>query len=406
MQSIWSVLPQDWKVVALGKILGAIQGGTSVITDERIAQIGELGVLKTSAVSTGCFRPSESKAVSATVASDLKVYPKANGILINRKNTPELVGTSAFVENDTPDRLLPDLIWQLEVVDEKLFDPRWLAYVLSLNSVRKQISRRANGTAESMMNITRPSLQSVIVPCPPYPEQVKIANSLKLQDMVIDKTAKLIAAKCKQKSSLEQNLLTGKLSFPQFDGQKWHEYHLGQVFKERKEINRGDLPLLSITASRGVIPQEETEKIDTSNADKSKYKRIAPGDIGYNTMRMWQGVSALSTLEGIVSPAYTVCIPKRGILAEYARHLFKFPPMVHLFWRYSQGLVDDTLNLKFHNFAQIKVKLPGIPEQRKIAGILDSAASEIEQLQKQLESLQKQKKGLMQQLLTGQKKVM
>lgn len=182
----------------------------------------------------------------------------------------------------------------------------------------------------------------------------------------------------------------------------WPRVRLGEVFNERIEINRTDLQLLAITKERGVIKRNELELKDNSSEDKSKYKRIAPMDIGYNTMRMWQGVSAVSELEGIVSPAYTICIPLPAIDPYYAGYLFKFPPMVHVFHQYSQGLVDDTLNLKFHHFAQIKIPLPPIGEQRRIAAILKVNDLELSLLEKQLKALKERKRGLMRKLLTGQ----
>ena len=72
-------------------------------------------------------------------------------------------------------------------------------------------------------------------------------------------------------------------------------------------------------------------------------------------MRMWQGRSALSDLEGIVSPAYTVVKPKKNTNSLFFSYLFKMPKMTNLFWRNSQGLVDDTLNCKFKDFSIIKV---------------------------------------------------
>ena len=122
-------------------------------------------------------------------------------------------------------------------------------------------------------------------------------------------------------------------------------------------------------------------------------------------MRMWQGVSGVSSLEGIVSPAYTICIPKKEIDAQFAGYLFKFPPIIHLFHRFSQGLVNDTLNLKFHNFAQIVVKIPPIEEQRKIAEVLRCCDTEIEQLKRLQSAYITQKKGLIQKLLTGKVRV-
>ena len=166
-----------------------------------------------------------------------------------------------------------------------------------------------------------------------------------------------------------------------------------------------DLPLLAITGSRGVIPASDIERKDSSTPDKSRYKRIAPGDIGYNTMRMWQGVSAISSLEGIISPAYTVCIPNKGIDAWFMGYLFKFQPVAHLFRRYSQGLVNDTLNLKYYNFAKIKVRIPGFDDQRQIREVFFTVDEEIETLETKLKALEKQKRGLMQKLLTGEVRV-
>jgi len=152
----------------------------------------------------------------------------------------------------------------------------------------------------------------------------------------------------------------------------------------------------------GVVPHGEANDKDSSSEDKSNYKRILPGDIGYNTMRMWQGISALSSLEGIVSPAYTVCVAGPSVDAPFASQLFKFPPIVNLFFRYSQGLTSDTWNLKFRHFAQIMVEIPSLPEQKRIAAILGTADQEIALLEKKLAALRELRKGLMQKLLASQ----
>jgi len=101
----------------------------------------------------------------------------------------------------------------------------------------------------------------------------------------------------------------------------WATETLGNLFVHRKEKNYPELPLLAVTGNGGVVPRDSLERRDTSNADKSKYLRVMPNDIAYNTMRMWQGVSGLSKYEGIVSPAYTICAPKSGVEPEYAKYL-------------------------------------------------------------------------------------
>jgi type I restriction enzyme S subunit len=232
------------------------------------------------------------------------------------------------------------------------------------------------------------------------PEQRAIAGVLSTADAAIHTTEKLIAQKELRKKWLMQQLLTGKRRLKGFEGE-WREMHLGDMFTERNETKFFDLPLLSI-GQNGVYPQDESVKKDTSNEDKSKYKRICPGDIGYNTMRMWQGRSALSELEGIVSPAYTVVTPKKNADSRFFSYFFKMPKVTNLFWRNSQGLVDDTLNCKFRDFSIVKVLLPQTKEeQTAIARVLQAADKEIALLKAKAEKLREQKKGLMQVLLTG-----
>jgi type I restriction enzyme S subunit len=282
-------------------------------------------------------------------------------------------------------------------------DRDFIFCVLQGPFLQRQIKLHTIGQAVKGINIAE--VRKLTIALPPLPEQKKIAEILGTWDRAIEKTEKLIQAKQKLKKALMQQLLTGKTRFKEFDGQDWKEYRLGDLFDERTEQSCNELPLLSITSDRGVIPRDEVARKDTSNVDKSKYLRICPGDIGYNTMRMWQGVSAVSDLEGIVSPAYTICIPRQFIDAGFAAYLFKFPPMIHLFWRFSQGLVADTLNLKFYNFAQIHVRMPGLGEQMVISTVLSRCEQEIRGLFENMETLRQQKKGLMQKLLTGKVRV-
>jgi len=166
---------------------------------------------------------------------------------------------------------------------------------------------------------------------PTIPEQRIIAEILSSCDFTIKKTEQLITAKEKRYAYLLKNLINQRNV-----KNGWRIVKLGDVFAERKETKHNDLPLLSITREEGVIPREDVDRKDTSNADKSKYLRICPGDIGYNTMRMWQGVSALSSFEGIVSPAYTICTPTDEVNGQFMAYLFKVPYIIHLFYRYSK----------------------------------------------------------------------
>ena len=195
----------------------------------------------------------------------------------------------------------------------------------------------------------------------------------------------------------KQNNNTPRLRFPEFTGE-WVEKTLGDSFKERTEKNREDLPLLSL-GENGLAYQSETMRKDNSNADKSKYLRVALGDIAYNTMRMWQGRCVFVDKEGIVSPAYTVCQPREGIDSMFHYYLFKTHNMIGKFHQNSQGLVNDTLNLKFEAFSKIKYFLPPtLAEQQKIAECLMAIDGQISVQSQKVEALKEKKKGMMQQL--------
>ncbi|WP_075123202.1 restriction endonuclease subunit S [Pseudomonas aeruginosa] len=197
-----------------------------------------------------------------------------------------------------------------------------------------------------------------------------------------------------------KSAMAPKLRFPEFrERDKWASATLGQLFSERQEVGFTDLPLLSLMDKEGIIPQDATNRKNNSNADKSKYLRVFPGDIAYNTMRMWEGRCAYVGIEGVVSPAYTVCKPVDGTHSLFFAFYFKTPLLIRLFRQFSQGLVKDTLNLKYQAFSQIKVTCPkDKSEQRKIADCLRSLDEIISTQEQKIASLKVYKRDLIQQL--------
>lgn len=279
----------------------------------------------------------------------------------------------------------------------KLCDTKWFYYVFQHKNILDSVTRQGVGRYK----LTKEALRNIEFSLPKLSEQQNIIRILEVWDKSIDLKEKLLQEKQKQKQGLMQRLLTGEKRIKGFE-EKWEITKLGCVFKERKEVGFENLELLAVTSADGIVRRCEVDIKDNSSEDKSKYKRILPGDIGYNTMRMWQGVSGLSKYDGIVSPAYTILKPAEKIDSKFMAYLFKLPKIINLFYRYSQGLVNDTLNLKYENFKKIKVVIPkSLEEQKQITRILDKSSEEIKLLEKEIELLKEQKNGLMQLLLTG-----
>lgn len=289
----------------------------------------------------------------------------------------------------------------INYVCSKELDKHYLYYYLM--GQRKRFEKVANGSTIKTIGLKYFEKLKIILP--PIEEQRKVACVLLVWDRTIEIKEKLLEQRRLQKKCLMERLLTGKARLPNFQD-KWLELPLGILLKERKEIGYSGLELLSITAQNGVVKRAEIDKVDTSSEDKSKYKRICPMDIGYNTMRMWQGVSGFSKYEGIVSPAYTVLKPTEKVDTYFMAYLFKLPKTINLFWRHSQGLVDDTLSIKYDSLKKIRVRIPSeIEEQTAIAEVLRSADGGLDILQNEITQLKLQKKGLMQLLLTGKVRV-
>lgn len=85
--------------------------------------------------------------------------------------------------------------------------------------------------------------------------------------------------------------------------------------------------------------------------------------------------------------------------------LFKTQRLIYLYKSRMEGSIDRRGGLRWKDFSTIKLAIPSFEEQTAIAQVLTAADREIELAQQKLELLRQQKRGLMQQLLTGKKRV-
>ena len=160
------------------------------------------------------------------------------------------------------------------------------------------------------------------------------------------------------------------------------------------------MELLSVTMNDGVKPRSEIEGKDNSSEDKSNYKIVRKGDMVYNSMRMWQGANGISPCDGIVSPAYTVLMPKQEINNGYFAALFKSVTLINEFRKNSQGMTSDTWNLKYPQIETIKVQIPSVSEQDKVSELFSVLDERIATQAQLVESLKKYKRGVVRTLLS------
>jgi len=148
------------------------------------------------------------------------------------------------------------------------------------------------------------------------------------------------------------------------------------IFDARSEKGFTGEELLAVTIKRGIIKQSELEnKKDISNEDKSIYKLVKKGDIAYNKMRMWQGAVGFSKYRGIVSPAYVVLKPKIKINPKYFHYQFRSTFYINQSKRFSYGICDDQLNLRWKDFKRMYSIVPPIDVQNEIVKLIEEKIS-------------------------------
>ena len=281
----------------------------------------------------------------------------------------------------------------------------FMSYFLQKSAIVQWL--QSNSVGQTMPNLNTSILFELPLISPPLPEQIKIAEILSTWDNAINTVQKLLTNSQQQKKALMQQLLTGKKRFAGFEGE-WDNKKLESVLYEESSRNK-DLSIsrvLSITNHSGfVLPQDQFSKRVASD-DVSNYKVVKKGQFGYNPSRLNVGSFArLNDYDlGVLSPMYVVFSLKEDKLcSDY-----------FLFWMQSnearqrvlsgiQGSVRASVG--FDDFAKISFKLPSLAEQQKIASALTTVDQEIDNLRAQLNHLKQEKKALMQQLLTGKRRV-
>ena len=176
-------VPEHWEALPLRRLIRQVSSGTSVNAIDEPASPGQAGVLKTSCVYTGKFRPEENKAILESELDRATCTVVAGSLVVSRMNTPELVGAAGLVKNDDPLLFLPDRLWLVSFQD---CDPQFMNYWCKSVSYRSQVQLACSGTSSSMQNLSQDNFYSFIAPLPPTGEQSAIATFLDRETAKID----------------------------------------------------------------------------------------------------------------------------------------------------------------------------------------------------------------------------
>ncbi|WP_131669393.1 restriction endonuclease subunit S [Psychrobacter pygoscelis] len=300
------------------------------------------------------------------------------------------------------------------LIPSKNVDGLYLSFLLvgERHKIMNLVSTAGHGTGRLDTNL----LKHHPVNLPPLPEQQKIAKILATWDKAISTTERLIDNSQQQKKALMQQLLTGKQrllddSGVRFSGE-WEKVKLGDVAAMNsggtpkstvKAYYGGDIPWVSISDMTKYGKWISiTERYLTEEGLLSSSARLYPkGTILY---AMYASIGECSIADIPVSSSQAIL----GIRpSEKLNNLYLYYYLSNLKKRIAQmGQQGTQANLNAGMVKEFRLNLPSLEEQQKIATVLTNADREIELLQQQLADLQQEKRALMQQLLTGKRRVL
>lgn len=243
-----------------------------------------------------------------------------------------------------------------------------------------------------------------VVKLPSLPEQQKIAEFLSTIDTVIEKQKETVSAWEERKKGVMQKLFSQEVRFKADDGSdfpEWEEKRLKNILKEYKEYSAKDGSYEHVSLTKeGVVPKSERYERDFLVKDVDKKYRITHlGDICYNPANLKFGVICRNKYgDGIFSPIYVTFQVCKDMLPEFVEMLVTRRDFIEYALKYQQGTVYERMSVSPDDLLSIKVMVPCMTEQQKIADCLVSFDDVIEKQKATLSAWEELKKGLLQQM--------
>lgn len=283
-------------------------------------------------------------------------------------------------------------------------------FCFQTSNVKKQFKFYAVGT--KVTGISKTNIANIQIALPPTKaEQNAIAASLSDADALINSLEKLITKKRNIKQGAIQLLLTGKKRLPRFSGE-WKERILKEIVSQFIVPMR-DKPKVF----KGNIPWCRIEDFDGKYLSDSKSNQYVDQEI-INSMNL--KIHPKETLLVSCSADLGRCaIVKAPLISNqtFIGLVFDEHVAYNEFFYYYMTFHSEELNklssgttisyLSREQFEDFKVIIPPIKEeQTAIAQVLSEMDSEIEALERKLGKYRLIKQGMMQELLTGKKRLL
>ena len=376
------IIPEDWEIVKLGKLTTVETGKTPLRSNKQFWDNGTINWATTTEVNETYIVSTNEKITNQAVAElKMKILP-INTILLAMYGQGKTRGKVALLRiESTINQAFASIKPNKNYSTNFVFN--------YLDKSYEKIRDLSHGSNQDNLNLD--IVKALQIPLPPLKEQEKIAEILTTWDEAITKQTELLEAKELQKKALMQKLLSGEVRFSGFSDE-WEEVRLGEICK----ITTGKLNANAMVENGQYTfftCARETYKINEFAFDTEALLVSGNGaNVGY-----------IHYFKGKFN-AYQ----RTYVLDDFEHDIFLIKYLLdkYLSLQISREKNEgNTPYITLPTLTKMKLKLPSLAEQQKIAEVLSLADDEINLLKKELEELKLQKKALMQKLLTGQVRV-
>lgn len=409
-------VPEGWEAVRLGDAIEELKNGfASGKRDENgIVQIRMNNVTTDGRLIFDSY-------LKVPVPGNLNYWLLKKGdLLFNNTNSIDLVGKSAIF-NDAPfpctfSNHFTRLRFKKELVLPELILYHFL--ILWEKSYFKSVAIRHVGQSAVHTNY----LLKLHIPLPPLPEQRRIAEVLGTVDSAIQKVGGAIAGTERLKRGLMQRLLTKGIGHERFKEtevgrvpEEWEVVSIGDICKVvtggtpstmHPEYFGGTIKWLKSGDIKELYIYDTEEKITQLGIENSNAKIHPPGTVAIALSGRGQtrGKTAIIKRPMACSQSVAIMIPNSELVAEYLHYNLsnRYLEIRNLTGHY------DRSGLNLAIVSNVNIPLPPLPEQRRIAEILSAVDRKLElerRRKEKLERVERVKKGLMNELLTGRKRI-
>lgn len=407
--TILGVVPQEWNIRCLGDLLSRCTNGLTY----NVSISNGIPVTRIETISTGEINYAKVGHIQNSVGYEDFRMQKGD-ILYSHINSLSQIGKVAYYNGKKEIYHGMNL---LLLRANQCLNKQYLYYML-LTTYMRHMAQVIAKPAVNQASISTRDLKKIKIPVPPLPEQQKIAEVLSTWDKAIEKQSRLIEKLELRKKGLMQQLLTGKKRLPGFNI-PWKKIKLGEMGntynglsgKNKDDFEQGNakfIPYINVFSN---------EKIDVNNLQcvkinpEDQQNMVKYGDIFFTvSSETPDEVGMASVLLEHLDNTYlnSFCFGYRlkdfsTLSPFFAAYLFRTEHFRHYMNILAQG--STRFNLSKKEVMKLKISLPNIDEQTAIVNILNSTNHEINLTNQKLKELHHQRFGLMQQLLTGKRRI-